>query len=95
MNKTVAKTKKFAWVLAYDHQHGTDITLHATEAKAVECAADIIEGWLHEVNNEDAQVHIESALNRQAWQKALDLWREYQQESDRPESLDISRHDIL
>lgn len=95
MSKTAAKTAKFAWVLSYDHRHGTDITLHATEAKAVECAADIINGWLNEINSPEYTQRIEAALDKQNWQGALDAWREYQQESDQPESLDISRHDIL
>ena len=50
------------YVLIYDHEHGTDVSVHATEELAIQARADLVRRWCDDVAGAATRKKIRTAL---------------------------------
>lgn len=66
------------WVLIYEHRHGSDITVYATEQLAQGGAKELIEQYLdQEVQRQDARAAIRAALKANLLSDATELYNDH------------------
>ena len=79
-----------AHVLTYSHRHGETVSVYSTEEKAQKAAAMTVADYIDEIHRPEDRRQIAKALNAQDYDKALELWGEYQSNFDGGEAIDIT-----
>ena len=83
------------YVLTYDHRHGNDVYVHRSEAGAYKQACSLILTWIDEVDDAQTREHIVSLCAAEQWEKAHEIWSEWQWEhADVPETLSINQAEL-
>ena len=64
------------YVLVYDHAHGTDVSVYATEELAQLARADIVAAWCDDLADKGVTKKIRAALKRGHWASAYGLYED-------------------
>lgn len=67
------------WVLKYEHRHGVDETVYATEELANKGACHLIVSWWGDVDDRDSRAEIAKKLAEKDWVGAREAWNDYQE----------------
>jgi hypothetical protein len=71
------------YVLIYDHDHGTDVSVHATDAMAQEARGEIVARWCDDLADETITKKIRAALDKGHWATAYHLYEDACQGQER------------
>lgn len=83
------------FVLLYSHREGVSASVYRDKEKALLGAAGVITTWIGEVRDLPCRREIAVQINGRRYERALDLWRQYQTvfNSGR-ENLEIERCEL-
>lgn len=92
--KKVVK-KEAVYVLEYSHEHGTDLILCDSKDGVLAMEVSLIIEWIDDIRSETMRDQILAAVADRDFDRALELWTEYQTEyAMYQESFDLHIFDI-